>query len=135
MIKNTKSIGNFFAKVVHAIVTPSLLLKKTRQKLQNKEIEEYTITYKILEAWKWILLHSQTLYPPPELGKNYIVEIRSCIKHVTANIDARPHRPKSVPLIGKDEKLMELLVWKAHYVYTGLKTKFCTSWLLGLQPF
>merc|ERR1711888_125452 len=81
----------------------------------------YTVGYKVLAAWTWILLHSQAVFPPPDLKQGYIIETKSAVLHVTTNIDARPHRPVSVPLVGKDEKLLELLVWKAHYVYTGLK--------------
>ena len=36
-------------------------------------------------------------------------------------IDSRPGEPTCIPLLGRDEHLLELLVGKAHHVYNGLK--------------
>ena len=51
LLEKTNSIGHLIAKVTHSIVTPKMLIKKIREKKENKEIKENTMSSKIICTW------------------------------------------------------------------------------------
>ena len=70
----TKSLGHLMARIVHQIILPLLILRKVREKQSGQEVTEYTVASKIQEGWRWLLIQSQGVYPPPKM-RNYSIKM------------------------------------------------------------
>ena len=94
---------------------PSLIwVEKARLTLKQEKIPVFDLKSKFQLAWHFLILNSQKLYPPSRMQASHDIFVENGLFCIGLKVDFRLFRPLILPLMGRDEKLLQLIFNQAH---------------------